>query len=90
MTRNRGDGSRQLGKAQGIHSIEDLERKAKYYFQQHNEVIPLDVHNGGIPLEVLRSSWNDELRAMIENQKQQAIILKKQKTQGPSCGVCPG
>ncbi len=30
---------------QGINSIEDHTRKAKFYFNQHNNVISLQIHN---------------------------------------------
>ena len=41
---------------QKVKSGDDLLRKANFYFRQHNDVIPLAVHKGGIPIEVFKSS----------------------------------
>src|SRR5262249_23494936 len=42
---------------QDIRNIQDLERKARFYFTQHNEVIPQAVLKGATPKESYRRLW---------------------------------
>ncbi len=68
---------------QGINSIEDLIRKAAFYFNQHNNVIPMAVHNGGKPMEVFVSKWGEEQRKEIEEKKLDARKARKEKNMAP-------
>jgi putative transposase len=74
---------------QGINTISDLTRKAAFYFREHNEVIPLAVHDGGRPKEVFLSSWGEGERNKLQAHKKIAVQARKKKNLAPSCGVCP-
>ncbi len=74
---------------QGIHTIEDLTRKANFYFKQYNEVIPLASHRGGTPAEVFISSWREQELNQLRINKEQALLARKKKNLGPPCNVCP-
>ncbi len=73
---------------QGIHTIEDLTRKAAFYFRQHNEVIPIAVHNGGRPLEVYSSSWGSEDLDELSAKKALALAARKKQNTQPPCSNC--
>ncbi len=64
---------------QGINFIDDLTSKAKFYFNQHNNVIPLPIHKGGRPGEVYLSSWNEEEKQKIDEAKKLALLARKIK-----------
>jgi transposase InsO family protein len=74
---------------QGIRNIQELERKATYYLNQHNETIPLALHHGGTPSEVYRSKWNEENQKILIKARHEALAQRKLKNRLPSCGVCP-
>ncbi len=74
---------------QDLNSIEDLERKADFYFNQHNDVIPLAVHGGGLPREMFLLKWNEEERSQLQANKELAFMTRRKKNLEPSCGVCP-
>jgi putative transposase len=74
---------------QGIHTIEDLTRKANFYFNQHNQVIPLALHHGGIPGEVFVSSWNESEQTLLQANRIQAFLARKAKNKEPACASCP-
>lgn len=74
---------------QRIKNIEDLIRKANFYFKQHNEVVPLQVLNGGRPKEVFVSSWSDEDKKNLESNKLHAFLSRKKKNLEPPCSTCP-
>ena len=74
---------------QGIHTIEDLKRKANFYFNQHNHVIPLALLHGGRPAEVFVSSWNESERALLQTNRMQAFLARKMKNKEPACVTCP-
>lgn len=74
---------------QKIKSIEDVSRKANFYFKQHNEVVPLSVLKGGRPLEVFKSNWEEPQRAELQLNKEQAFQARKKKNLEPPCSVCP-
>ena len=74
---------------QKIKSIEDLRRKANFYFHEHNEVVPLAVHRGGRPREVFLSSWNDAEREQLQANKTNAFVARKKKNLEPPCSTCP-
>ena len=74
---------------QGIHTIQDLTRKVAFYFNQHNNVIPLSVHRGGKPAEVFISSWNEATLNQLQQDKEQAFLARLKKNQEPACSVCP-
>lgn len=74
---------------QKIKDIEDLKRKANFYFKQHNEVVPLNVLNGGRPVEVFRSGWGDSQREELQLNKERAFQVRKQKNLESPCSACP-
>lgn len=74
---------------QKVKSAEELLRKANFYFQQHNDVVPLSVHKGGTPIEVYKSKWNDSEKADLHANKKLAILARKNKNQQPPCESCP-
>ena len=74
---------------QDLKGIEDLSRKADFYFGQHNNVIPLALHRGGTPAEVFRASWNDEEQAKLEENKKLALVMRRKKNLSPPCEACP-
>jgi hypothetical protein len=74
---------------QGIHTIEDLIRKAEFYFHQHNHVIPLALHKGGRPAEIFSSSWGDVERAALLENSVSARNSRKVKNLQPPCAACP-
>jgi hypothetical protein len=74
---------------QGIHTIEDLTRKANFYFNQHNQVIPLALHHGGRPAEVFLSSWNEVELNALQDKKSLALMARKTKNLEPACSACP-
>ena len=74
---------------QGIHNIEDLTRKADFYFREHNNVIPLAAHRGGRPAEIFVSSWGEQERNELQSNKESAFMNRKKKNLQPSCGICP-
>jgi hypothetical protein len=74
---------------QGIHTIEDLARKADFYFKQHNDVIPLATHRGGRPVEVFVSSWSESMLNDLQAQKDLALMARKKKNLEPACSSCP-
>ncbi len=74
---------------QKVKSAEDLLRKANFYFEQHNNVVPLAVHSGGKPIEVYKSTWNDSEKANLQENKKLAILARKNKNRQPPCESCP-
>ncbi len=74
---------------QGIHTIEDLTRKADFYFRQHNDMIPLATHRGGTPSEVFVSSWNETTLNELQAKKAIALATRKAKNLEPACSACP-
>jgi putative transposase len=74
---------------QGINTIEDLTRKADFYFKQHNYVIPLAAHRGGRPAEVFVSSWNEAELNELHAKKALALVARKTKNLEPACNACP-
>jgi transposase InsO family protein len=74
---------------QGIHTIDDLTKKANFYFTQHNDVIPLAAHRGGTPSEVFKSSWNDAELIKLQTSREQAFMARKKKNLEPACQACP-
>lgn len=74
---------------QEIRTIEDLTRKADFYFRQHNEVVPLAVHSGGTPSEVFRRSWGEAQKQEMQELKLAAFANRKLKNLAPACRVCP-
>ncbi len=74
---------------QKVKSSDDLLRKANFYFRQHNELVPLAVHKGGIPIEVFKSQWADPERAKLQENKKSAFLARKAKNQQPPCASCP-
>ncbi len=73
---------------QKIRSLRDLQRKADFYFSQHNEVVPMAVLSGGTPLEVYASNWTTEKKRQLERSHQQAILKRKLLNRIPGCGTC--
>jgi putative transposase len=74
---------------QKIKSIEDLTRKANFYFRQHNEVVPLAVHKGGRPREVFLAAWNSTELEQLQVNKTSAFLARKKKNLEPPCSTCP-
>ncbi|OQW48216.1 MAG: hypothetical protein A4S09_13990 [Proteobacteria bacterium SG_bin7] len=74
---------------QKVKSADDLLRKANFYFQQHNNVVPLAVHKGGRPIEVYKSTWNDSEKTNLQENKKLAIQARKNKNRQPPCESCP-
>jgi len=74
---------------QKVKTIDDLKRKANFYFRQHNEVVPLAVHKGGRPREVFLSSWTEDERKLLQENKTQAFLARKKKNLEPPCSTCP-
>jgi hypothetical protein len=74
---------------QGINGIEDLVRKAAFYFHQHNYVIPLASQKGGRPAEVYVSSWGEVERNELQANKAAALMARKKKNLVPPCEICP-
>jgi transposase InsO family protein len=74
---------------QGIHTLEDLTRKAEFYFREHNHVIPLATHKGGRPAEVFLSSWGETEKNELSANKLEAVLSRRKKNLAPSCGICP-
>ena len=74
---------------QGIHSIEDLTRKAAFYFKQHNQVVPMALHKGATPVEIFNSSWGEAQKYMLSLAKEAALIARKKKNMVPACETCP-
>jgi len=75
---------------QGIRCMEDLERKAAFYFRAHNQEIPLSGHKGGRPEEIFLSSWGEIEKGELEKKKQEAFLKRRQKNMELPCEVCPG
>jgi len=73
---------------QGINTIDDLIRKAGFYFRQHNDVIPLAIHKGGRPAEVYLSSWCENDRKDLKTSKAEAFADRKNKNIQPPCESC--
>ena len=74
---------------QGIHTIEDLTRKADFYFREHNHVIPLASHRGARPAEVFLSAWGEAQQAELRANKAAALKARKATNLAPPCKVCP-
>ncbi|MDZ4677446.1 MAG: DDE-type integrase/transposase/recombinase [Oligoflexia bacterium] len=74
---------------QKIKSGEDLLRKANFYFRQHNDVVPLAVHKGGVPIEIFKSQWDDPERTKLQENKKSAFLARKAKNKQPPCASCP-
>jgi putative transposase len=74
---------------QRVHTLEDLTRKAAFYFREHNETIPLANHKGGRPSEVYLSSWTEDKLTQLNASKEAAFIARKNKNLQPPCGRCP-
>lgn len=74
---------------QKIKGLEDLIRKANFYFRQHNEIVPLAVHRGGKPCEVYLSAWSDSEREQLQENKITAFLARKKKNLEPPCKTCP-
>ena len=74
---------------QGINTIEDLTRKADFYFREHNYVMPMAVHRGGKPAEVFVSSWNEASLLELQEKKVLALAARKAKNLEPACKACP-
>lgn len=72
---------------QKIKNIEDVKRKANFYFRQHNEVVPLNVLKGERPLEVFQSSWGAPERSELQLNKERAFQSRKQKNLEPPCNA---
>ncbi|RYZ82800.1 MAG: transposase, partial [Proteobacteria bacterium] len=74
---------------QRIDGIDDLVRKAYFYFTQHNNFIPLAVHQGGRPCEIYTSTWNHDARNRLDKQKLDAKDERKKRNLSPACVSCP-
>lgn len=74
---------------QKIKNIDDLNRKANFYFKQHNEVVPLSVLKGGRPYEVFKSQWDEPQKKELQLNKERAFQTRKQRNLEPPCSVCP-
>lgn len=66
----------------------DLERKANFYFSEHNNVIPMQVHKGGTPKEIFLSTWDEKKLAELAENKTQAILTRRKKNQATTCEGC--
>lgn len=75
---------------QGVRTIEDLNRKATFYFRQYNEVVPHAVLKGGIPSEVYHSLWTKEAQDELQKMKSKAMTYRKLQNIVPPCGTCVG
>ena len=73
---------------QNINGIEDLTRKANFYFSQHNNFIPLAIHRGGTPAEIYQSKWNAEEELKLKEGRDVALQIRKQKNMS-QCEKCP-
>lgn len=74
---------------QGIRTIEDLARKAAYYFSQHNNIIPQASLQGGIPMEVYRGAWNDLAKRALEEARGDARQRRRAENMVTACQPCP-
>lgn len=74
---------------QDIRNIHDLERKARFYFTQHNEVIPQAVLMGATPQESYRKLWSRENEDKLKSQRAEARHSRKEKNLVPPCYSCP-
>jgi transposase InsO family protein len=74
---------------QDIRNIRDLERNAKFYFTQHNEVIPQAVLKGATPQESYRRSWSKENEDHLKSERAEAVLSRKAKNLAPPCQTCP-
>lgn len=74
---------------QDIRNIEDLERKARFYFTQHNDVIPQAVLKGATPHESYRRLWTQRNEDELKSQRAEAVIARRVKNLSPPCHLCP-
>ena len=75
---------------QDIRNIQDLERKARFYFTQHNQVIPQAVLKGSTPFESYRRLWTKQNEDDLKTQRTEAVIARRIQNLAPPCHVCPG
>jgi putative transposase len=74
---------------QDIRNIQDLERKARFYFTQHYEVIPQAVLAGATPVEFYRRLWTEKNESRLKSQRAEAVIARRAKNLSPPCHLCP-
>jgi putative transposase len=65
-----------------------LERKLKFYFKEHNEVIPHSALSGGTPREVFRGTWNKEEVIKLRAEVKAAIEARRGSVPKSHCKVC--
>ncbi len=73
---------------QNIRNIEDLKRKANFYFIQHNNVVPLANLDGGTPVEVYKGRWTDLAKQELADEKTLAFLMRRSENLKPDCGFC--
>ena len=68
---------------------QEINSKEAFYFNQHNNIIPMAAHNGGTPLELFLACWGEDQRKEIEENKLAARKARKDKNMAASCQTCP-
>lgn len=74
---------------QNIRNIEDLERKARFYFNQHNQVVPQAVLRGATPHEFYRRLWTTQNEDELKTKRAEAVAARKANNLAPPCDRCP-
>lgn len=74
---------------QKINGIEDLTRKANFYFNQYNNFIPMQIHRGGTPAEIFQSKWTNEAIEDLSELRKHAVTRRKEVNKSLQCSTCP-
>lgn len=74
--------------SQKIDSIKSLFKHAKFWFGEHNDVIPHTAFDGETPLERFKQSWDkdEEIRILVRHEE--AIKLRINHNQQVFCKLC--
>ena len=75
---------------QGMRTIHDLERKARFYFTQHNDVIPQFRHGGATPSEIYKMTWTAKTAETLAQQREEAVTLRESSSRLKNCPGCNG
>lgn len=62
---------------QSVRDSSDLKRKVNFFIRQYNSKIPLAALEGGSPSEVYNSTWSEDSRRHLKEQRQEAQMMRR-------------
>jgi transposase InsO family protein len=74
--------------SQKIDSVKSLTKHAKFWFREHNDVIPHTAFEGETPLERFKENWDKDEEVRILVRHEEAIKLRISHNQKVFCKLC--